>query len=159
MLDYSVYAPNCSHFLTLDSQNVPTGEIASVTGTCMDFRRPRQLHESSDEFKGYDHYFVSSNDSSLDGPLHTLLTVTAPSGDHGPAIEMEVSSNQPGFQMYTANGFSGDGRPAFAKFGSLAIEPSGFIDATNNASFPTVELRPSETRKQVIAYKFRSINI
>lgn len=70
---------------------------------------------------------------------------------------MEVLSNQPGFQMYTANGFDGSAPGNFAHCGSVAVEPSGYIDAGNNYGFPTIALEPNQTRRQFIAYRFERL--
>lgn len=90
--------------------------------------------------------------------MRSLVKITAPPGEYGPSVEMEVLSNQPGFQMYTANGFDATGDGRFERFGSIAIEPSGFIDAVNCSSFPTVVLEPYQTRRQLITYKFRFLD-
>lgn len=158
VLNYQVVAPSCEHYLVLDDDNVPTGDIAPVEGTCFDFRRKRPVAEGASDFEGYDQYFVASNETSLDGPTRSLVTITAPTSDHGPAVEMEVLSNQPGFQMYTANGFKGTGAGSFEKFGSIAVEPSGYIDAGNHDAFPTIVLEPKETRRQLITYRFKILS-
>lgn len=157
VLDYQIVAPSCHHYLVLDDYNVPTGVIAPVEGSRFDFRKKRAIADRAEPFPGYDQYFVATGETSLDGPLQSLVTITAPAGEHGPGMEMEVFSNQPGFQMYTANGFDGTGAGAFEKFGSIAVEPSGYIDAGNNDAFPSIALEPSETRRQLITYKFKAI--
>lgn len=156
VLEYEMKAPLCGHHLVLNDKNVPTGDIASVEETPFDFRQGKKISQHMPS-SGYDNYFVASNQDTMNGPMQSLLTITAPAGEHGPAVAMEVISNQPGFQMYTANGFSGDGAGGFEKHGSIAIEPSGYIDATNHPNFPTVTLIPHETRNQVITYRFTTL--
>lgn len=158
MLPYEVAAPSCGHYLVLDDQNVPTGEIARVEGTRFDFRLPRKVGEKSNPFIGYDQFFVSSDEAPLDGPMRSLVKITALAGDYGSALEMEVESNQPGFQMYTANGFDGNGVGGFEKFASIAVEPSGYIDAPNHDNFPTASLQPHETRRQLITFRFTALS-
>ncbi|CDF41088.1 unnamed protein product [Chondrus crispus] len=150
-------APRCTCHLVLNDKNVPTGDIAFVKGTPFDFCQGKKISQDMPS-SGYDNYFVASDQDTLNGPVLPLLTITAPAGEHGPAVTMEVISNQPGFQMYTANGFSGDGAGSFEKHGSIAIEPSGYIDATNHVNFPTATLNPHETRKQVITYHFTTLS-
>lgn len=157
VLDYQIVAPSCHHYLVLDDYNVPTGVIAPVEHSRFDFRKKRAVADETEPFPGYDQYFVATGETSLNGAVQSLVTITAPAGEHGPAVEMEVLSNQPGFQMYTANGFDGRGPGAFEKFGSIAVEPSGYIDAGNNDGFPTNALEPSETRRQLITYKFKAL--
>lgn len=147
-----MHAPNCNKYLVLTDSKLPTGDIAPVNNTSYDFTKPRKLHDGHGNFEGYDNYWVSSMESALDPPLAELVTVVGPTLPSGASIELKVSSNQPGFQMYSANHFDASPPAKYAKFGSLAIEPSGFIDACNQPSFPTIELKPDETRRQVIRY-------
>jgi len=158
VLDYNVVAPLCANYLVLDADNVPTGEMESVKGTKFDFLALRKIDNGGETFSGYDQYFIASHTSALDGPVKSLVKISAPAGEYGPAVEMEVLSNQPGFQMYTANGFNGSGYGAFEQFGSIAVEPSGFIDAGNHNEFPTIILQPSETRNQLITYRFTTVS-
>lgn len=158
MHDYEVMAPSSAHYLVLDEENVPTGEVASVAETKFDFRESKKIADGKWPFSGYDQFFVASDETSLDAPMQSLVTVRAPSGEHGTGVEMEVVSNQPGFQMYTANGFDGSGPGGFEQYGSVAVEPSGYIDAGNNDQFPTIALEPSQTRRQIIAYRFRTLS-
>lgn len=153
---YKVMAPGCDKYLVLDEANTTTGEIASVENTKFDFRTKRKI-DNGNQFTGYDQFFVSSDESSLNGPIQSLVTVFSPAGKHGPGVEMEVSSNQPGFQMYTANGYDGTGPGAFDQYGSIAIEPSGYIDAENHPNFPSMALEASQTRQQLIKYRFRTL--
>lgn len=67
-----------------------------------------------------------------------LVTLKSPSGVH-----LFVSSDQPGFQLYTPPDFS-----------SVAIEPSQFVDAPNNPHFPTINLPPGMSRIQRTDYSF-----
>ena len=73
-----------------------------VTGTPMDFRMPRALGEAIDADyeavrlgKGYDHNWVLKNNGKFD---KVAQAVSEKSG-----IVMEVWTDLPGMQMYTAN--------------------------------------------------------
>ena len=149
-----MHAPECSKFLILDNDNVPTGEVALVSGTRFDFREPRKLEEEGTPFEGYDNFFIATEERSLDAPMRSLATITGPTSIKEKTIKMEVLSNQPGFQMYTANGFNSTCDNGFAQFGSIAVEPSGFIDAANHKHFPSIVLEPRQTRRQLISYRF-----
>lgn len=155
-----MHAPFCNHYLVLDDHNCPTGEIASVAHTRFDFRKKRTVAAKGENpFQGYDQYLVASDESSLDGPARVLTTVTCPPGNYGPGVKMEVLSNQLGFQMYTANGFDGSEPGNFEQYGSIAVEPSGYIDAGNNFRFPTIALEPNQTRRQLIVYRFEKLSV
>lgn len=152
VFDYHVEAPHGSKYLVLDDTNVPTGQVASVAGTRFDFRQGRKIHEGSGPFSGYDQFFVIRHDANRDRCLQSIAKISVG------AVEMEVISDQDGFQMYTSNGFDGSGPGNFQQYGSIAIEPSGFIDAGNNVNFPTITLESNETRRQTIIYKFRTVD-
>lgn len=156
-LRYTMHAPACAHYLPVDGANVPTGTIADATSTPYDFRTPRLIGANPATFNGYDNFLVASTSASLDGPIQHLTTLVSPPDDNGSAVQLVINSNQPGFQVYTANGFDGTGDGAFAMYGSVAVEPSGFVDACNHEGFPTIELQPSQTKRQIIQYHISRI--
>jgi aldose 1-epimerase len=149
-LDWVVHAPECSRYLDLDKGNLPTGQVRSVENSHLDFRKPRALGEKLQGGAGYDNFLVLDNYDARTAQMVCLVSVTAP----GPGIRLDVESNQPGFQMYSADGFDGTGALKFAKKGSLAIEPSGYIDACNQAAFPSILLKPGQLRTQWMKFKF-----
>lgn len=86
------YTPN-------DAGCLPTGELAPVAGTAMDFRafKPIGKDADSDEpcvkpFRGYDVNFC------LDGSVPAIEAKSLKSG-----IVMCVTTDQPGVQLFTAN--------------------------------------------------------
>ena len=93
---------DADYFTRADAQSIPTGELVDVTGTPMDFRMPRALGEAIDADyeavrlgKGYDHNWVLKNNGKFD---KVAQAVSEKSG-----IVMEVWTDLPGMQMYTAN--------------------------------------------------------
>lgn len=151
-LQYKLHAPNCAHYLELDSENIPTGTIADVKGTRFDFTEERSIDDGSGSFSGYDNFFVASTTPGAQDELSLLATFRyAARGQHG--VQLEVVSNQPGFQMYTANGYDGTEEGGFEQYGSVAVEPSLLIDGGNQEWFPTIELQVGESRTQRIVYK------
>lgn len=148
---WKVSMKDCDSYLEVDEANVPTGKVKRVEGTNFDFSKERTIMLQGDEaFQGYDTYWVASN--KVEDKDKLLVTVKDNSG-----VEMEVWSNQPGFQMYTANGFDGTGEQKFDQYGSLAIEPSGWIDAVNHAHFPTTELPVGSKKTQTMLFKFKKV--
>lgn len=69
-----------------------------------------------------------------------LVTLKAPNPN---GVRLLVSSDQPGFQLYTPPDFT-----------SVAIEPSQFVDAPNNPQFPSINLAPGMSRIQRTDYRF-----
>lgn len=167
-----MHAPNAQRYLPVDGDNIPTGEISPVTGTRYDFTEERQLGEhdlsGGGPFEGYDNFFVVADTvDEEDLEERHAVTLTGPpppdsvkedlknGGDAGAGMRwrMIVRSNQPGFQVYTANHFGVDVSPSFESFGAVAVEPSIMVDAANNANFPTIVLSPGDSRTQVISYE------
>lgn len=153
-----MHAPLCSHYLPLDCHNVPTGEVASVSETCFDFREDREIAASTPKC-GFDQYFVTDDYKYLDRRVdRQVVQVISTPDANGNSIRLRVFTNMPGFQFYTANGFdSSADDEQFKKHGSFAIEPSEFIDAANHEHFPSISLAPGKSRQQRIEYKFSVI--
>lgn len=138
----------------LDETNAPTGEIADVKDTRFDFTTERPISEDESTFEGYDQFLVSSEPIVEEMVQNPMLKIVAPSGEWGCGVQLDVLTNQPGVQIYTANGMNGSSPQGFDKYGSLAIEPSEFVDAGNHDNFPPCALKPAESRRQIITYKF-----
>jgi len=142
-----------AHYLPVDAQLIPTGEIAAVDGTPFDFRTPRSLRAPAGHTPTvYDHNFVLGGERSMAPRLAARLT--------GPrsGIRLEVHSTEPGLQLYDGAGLGPpvpghDGRRYGAHAG-LCLEPQNFPDAPNHAGFPDPILRPGESYRQVTTYRF-----
>lgn len=173
-----MHAPNAQRYLPVDAHNIPTGTLSPVTDTRYDFTEERQLraHDLSGggPFTGYDNFFVVADDVDDDDVEERhAVTLTGPpppsaaktekglknggNGSPGMRWRLIVRSNQPGFQLYTANHFGADVDPGFKAFGAVAVEPSIMVDAANNAHFPTTMLSPGDSRTQVISYEVACI--
>lgn len=150
------------NYLPTDETLIPTGEIAPVEGTPMDFRSFKAIGKDIDaDFpalktgKGYDACWVV-NDAE-DGQLRKVATLM----DETSGRILEVSSDQPGVQIYTGNWLSGcpknkAGR-GYNDYDGVAIECQGFPNSPNTPSFPTTVLRPGETYKRHINFTFKTI--
>ena len=148
-----------SHVTTVDSVLIPTGEIASVEGTPLDFRTPVVIGDriESDFMQmvygsGYDHNYIL--DKSADGAVELAATVYEPMSGR----LMEVWTDQPAMQFYSGNHFPGTvcgkGASKHIRRESLALETQKYPDSPNQPSFPTTTLRPGETYRQTCIYKF-----
>lgn len=133
-----------ARYLPLSDELLPTGELRDVAGTRWDFRKLRPVAEV------YDNCWV------LEGPRGTLkhgLTLRDPVSGR----RMEVWTTEPGMQMYTAAhwnpGFPGKTGP-LAQYAAIAIEPQNFPGAPLHANFPSAELRPGETYRNRIEWRF-----
>lgn len=120
---------NSETYLPVDSDLIPTGEVAKVERTPFDFRTARELGTN-----GIDHNFCLSNEQLPLRPVAELHS--AKSG-----ITMAVETTEPGLQIYDGayipkTGLPGlDGR-LYGPFGGIAMETQGWPDAPNHAHFP-----------------------
>ena len=143
-------------FLPTDAVQIPTGDIRSVTGTPFDFRQPtllgariRQPDPQLFHGLGYDHCFVLGTDAS-----EPAVRVHDPMSGR----VLEVFTNQPGVQVYTANkltgAFAGHDGVVYRQSAGLALEPQDFPDAPHHANFPSTVLRPGEVYRRFMRYRF-----
>ena len=70
-------------------------------------------------------------------------------------ITMEVSTTEPGVQLYTANHFDGSpGTSGAPQHGAFCLETQHYPDSPNRPDFPTTTLKPGETYRQITVHKF-----
>ncbi len=149
-----------SKWLPTDDTLIPTGEIADVKGTPMDFLEEKTIgRDIKADFpalkygKGYDNCWV--NDGWEPGRLlEDIVVLKAPVSGR----VLKVSSSQPAVQVYTGNWLAGSplnksGR-SYEDYEGVAIEMQGMPDAPHHANFPTQELRPGEEYIREIRFGF-----
>ncbi len=152
---------NCSRYLPTDDTLIPTGEMAPVEGTPMDFTQPKALgRDIKADFpalnygKGYDNCWLI--DDADDQQLHKAATLT----DRGSGRVLEVVTDQPGAQVYTGNWLSGcptsKSGKAYADYDGVAIECQGLPDAPNKPEFPSQLLLPDEDYVRNIFFIFKT---
>jgi aldose 1-epimerase len=153
ILKYILYL-NADQYTPVDSTLIPTGEIASVAGTPLDFRKPTAIGARIAELKeigGYDHNFVVNGQA---GTLRIAARVTDP----GSGRQLEVWTTEPGLQFYSSihlNGsIKGKGGVAYQKYGAICLETQHYPDSPNHPSFPTTELKPGQRFHSETIYKF-----
>ncbi|MCH5325949.1 MAG: galactose mutarotase [Duncaniella sp.] len=150
---------NASHFLPTDDTLIPTGELAPVASTPMDFTSSKPLGQDINaDFeplkfgKGYDHCFAI--DGYRKGAMRHAATLHSPLSGR----TLEVSTTQPGVQLYTGNWLQGCPESIsggeYADYSAVALECQGFPDAPNKPDFPSALLRPGETFDETIEFKF-----
>lgn len=148
----------CSKWLPTDDTLIPTGEIAPVAGTPMDFTSPHTLGERiREDFpalvygKGYDNCWLIDN---ADGTLREAARLTSADGSR----TLSVLTTQPAAQVYTGNWLEGcpagkDGA-VYHDYAAVAIECQGCPDAPNHPGFPSQTLRPGEEYRHIIQFRF-----
>ena len=151
-------AVQASSYTPVDTANIPTGDIKSVDGTDFDFRAAKSLGEhlqsATDpavvKSQGYDINLV------LDGG--SRLRKVALVQDPGSGLSMEVSTTEPGVQLYTPNftrgRLTGKGSQAYVGHGAICLETEHFPDSPHRPRFPSTVLRPGQTLRSETIYKF-----
>lgn len=149
---------NADNYLPTDETQIPTGEIAPVKGTPMDFTAGKTLGQDiGADFpalktgNGYDHCWVVNGGGGKTADVAELYEPIS-------GRTMTVLSDQPGVQVYTGNYLQGspagkNGEPYRNRDG-VAIECQGFPDAPNRPEFPSQELGAGEIYERHIIYKF-----
>ena len=144
---------NANKYTPVDSTLIPTGQIADVKGTPMDFTSPKKVGKEIDSVKGgYDHNWVLNKNGNS---LEKIATVYEPISGRF----MEVFTTEPGIQFYTGNFLDGSltntkSGQKYVKHGALCLETQHFPDSPNEPSFPGTILKPGETYKQTTVYRF-----
>ncbi|KAK8716157.1 hypothetical protein V6N13_043475 [Hibiscus sabdariffa] len=140
-----------SHYTPVDSQLIPTGEIATVKGTPYDFLKPHTVGSRINKLSnGYDINYA------LDG-VPGKLKKTAVVKDYKSGRVMELFTNQPGVQFYTANGLKdvkGKGGYVYQPHAALCLETQGFPDSVNHPNFPSTIVYPGKDYKHIMVFKF-----
>jgi aldose 1-epimerase len=133
-----------------DEDQIPTGDLAPVAGTALDFRKltPIGAHIRSSETqmlyaKGYDHNFV------LRKPAGDPLPLAARMYDPASGRMLEVRTTEPGVQVYSANHLNGSlvsaNGTTLRQGDGLALETEHYPNSPNEPRFPTTVLRPGQT--------------
>lgn len=133
-----------TNYLPVDADLIPTGEIRPVEGTRFDFRAPRPIGDA-----GIDHNLCLSSGRS---PCRRVATLFGTSG-----IAMDIETDACGLQVYDGGHIRGlaglDGR-IYGPCAGIALETQGWPDAPNHAGFPSAILRPGETYRHRVRYRF-----
>jgi aldose 1-epimerase len=142
------------HYTPVDETLIPTGEIAPVAGTPLDFREFHKIGERVNQLddkpgKGYDHNFVLKNQT---GQLALAAKVKEPKSGR----VLSVFTTEPGVQFYGGNfldGAKGKGGKTYAHRSGLCLETQHYPDSVNQPNFPNAVLRPGETYTQTCVYQ------
>ena len=139
-------------YLPVDAGLIPTGKLADVAGTPLDFRKPEKIGARLDRIEadpvGYDHCFVLRGNS---GPMRLAAKVKDPASGR----VMEIHTTQPALQFYSGNFL--DGKPennGYNQYEGFCLETQHYPDSPNHANFPNTILRPGETFSQRTVHRF-----
>ena len=160
-----------NHLLTLDADRytpigetfIPTGELASVEGTPMDFRQAKPIgRDIAADFgqlrigRGYDHNWALNTKGDETRPCARLESPAT-------GIVLEVYTTEPGLQVYTGNFLDGS---VTGKYGNVyqqraavCLETQKFPDSPNQ-HWPESDafLRPGGTYRGRTSFRFGTFN-
>lgn len=147
----SLYTP------VADSKSIPTGSIASVTGTPLDFSKMKKIGKDIgsdfDQIKfvgGYDHNYSLENDSRK---LKQAARVKAAES----GIGMDVYTDCPGIQLYSGNYIyehTGKKGVQYAQRDGFCLETQYFPNSVNEKNFKAPILKPEEKYRSQTRYCF-----
>lgn len=147
-----------SYYLPVNNMQVPTGEIANVSGTPFDFTETKKIGQDilqdNEQLKisnGYDHSFVLEKEHS---PLlkHAVIVSEPVSG-----IEMNVYTTEPAVHFYSGNflnNIKGKNGVIYNKRSGFCLETQHFPDAPNHPHFPSTVLKAGEEFYSKTIFKF-----
>jgi aldose 1-epimerase len=148
---------NARQVTPTDDKLIPTGELASVNQSPVDFRQPQLIGARIEEltntpYKGYDHNFVL-NEPREDQPLRLAAVLKDPASGR----IMTVRTTEPGVQFYSGNflsGQTGKGGKTYAHRSACCLETQHFPDSVNQPNFPTTILQPGQTYESRTLFAF-----
>lgn len=144
-------------FTVTDRDSIPTGELAPVKGTPMDFTEmkpvARDIEADYEQLKwagGFDHNWALNHPAGE-------VSLCAKAADEASGRVMEVYTDLPGVQFYTANSMAtdmGKGKTVYHKRDGYCFETQYFPDSVNKPEFASAFLKAGEEYKTTTIYKF-----
>lgn len=157
VLDQEVWI-NSDKITKTDSGLIPNGEFIDVTGTPMDFRTAKALgkdinadYEPIKLGFGYDHNYVLNHET--EGEVEKVAELYDPKSGR----LMEVFTDLPGMQLYSANHLGGQKGKSGYEYQSrdaVCFETQFYPNTANIASFPGGRLKAHEEFDSATIYRF-----
>ncbi len=148
---------NADKYTPTDETLIPTGELADVEGTDLDFRKRTKIGKRIESIGetaaiGYDHNFVL-NERKEDEAMGLAAIVVEPESGR----RMRVMTTEPGIQFYSGNflkGQKGKGGKEYAHRSAMCLETQHYPDSVNHENFPTTILQPGAIYESRTTYVF-----
>ena len=157
ILDHMVEI-DADSFVPVDANLIPKGELQSVEGTPFDFRVSKlvgkEIDADNQQIKlggGYDHCWALNNQENGYRAIAKVVHLNT-------GRILEVSTTEPGVQLYTGNFLDGT-LPApnggtYIKHSGLCLETQHYPDSPNISQFPSTTLLPGEKYSSKTSFKF-----
>jgi aldose 1-epimerase len=156
ILDHVVQI-DADEFTVYDEECIPTGELAPVAGTALDFRTPKPLRRdvgSKEKMMvygiGFDHNFAVRGEP---GVLRSCAEVFEPSSGR----RMKVLTTSPGVQLYIGNFMkpdTGKDGAAYDYRTGLCLETQHYPNAVNLPDFPSPVYDAGQFFRHETIYRF-----
>lgn len=138
---------NAEKYTPTDDTLIPTGEIASVAETELDFTKPTRIGKRIKTLNdtaaiGYDHNFVL-NDAEEGKDYRFAAMLQDPKSGR----RLRIMTTEPGIQFYSGNFLmdqEGKGGKAYAHRSALCLETQHYPDSVNQENFPSTILKPGD---------------
>jgi len=149
---------NAAQYTPVDDTLIPTGQVAPVEGTPLDFRTPTAIgarindpHQQIVRGKGYDHNFVlSRTGTGLSEAARVVEPVTGRT--------MTIATTEPAIQFYSGNfldgTLTGKGGRVYPHRSGFCLETQHYPDSPNQPKFPSTTLRPGATYSSQTVFSF-----
>jgi len=164
---------HADHYTPADDGLIPTGDIAPVAGTAVDFRRPHRIGARIDQLmatatRGYDHNMVLNQlapaarvrepkSGGWQGQSAAMaLALAARVREPKSGRTLSVETTRPGLQFYSGNhlnGQRGKGGKSYKVRSGLCLEPQDFPNSVNEPRFPSIILRPGQQYSHSCVYR------
>lgn len=148
---------NASCYTPVVPGAIPTGELAPVKGTPMDFTAEKvvgkEIRENMEQLlltKGYDHNWVVDG---WNGELRHVATTIGPKSGR----KMHTYSTLPGVQFYAGNCISdepGKDGASYTKRSGLCLETQYYPNSINTPNFPSCVFGGDKEYDSVTVYRF-----
>lgn len=163
VIEDHVLQVHATHFTPTGRDQIPTGQIAPVRGTSLDFTTPKPIGEALRDgqepqiriARGIDHnYYVNPE-------RHGVPVKVASIHDPASGRRMTVLTTMPGMQVYTGNSLDGSllgySGTLYRQSDAICFETQNFPDAPNHEEFPSAVLRPDEVFTSTTIYRFDTV--
>lgn len=143
---------NANRFTVVDKGLIPTGITVSVVDTPLDFLSAKKIGSRIRQLSnGYDHNYVLNGAAGV-------MKLCGTAYDPTTGRFMEVTTTEPGVQLYTANHMNGSligkGGKAYVKHAAFCLETQHYPDSPNKPQFPSTVLEPGQKFSSQTVYKF-----
>ena len=153
---------HASHYTPVNATLIPTGELAPVKGTPMDFLKPTpigqhikddhpQLKFAEPKQGGFDFNWALDNKGDV-------KQLAAEVHDPESGRRLQLFTTEPGVQFYTSNFLDGSVKGKAGKtylhWSGFTLETQHFPDAPNQPKFASTRLNPGQTYTQNTVFKF-----